>query len=982
MKKSKIFGAFLALFAVVGLAACDDTKDKQDDGTQEVQKELQSISVAGGKASFTVGDTFDKGDLVVTAKYEDGSTENVTSKATITQSANMSKPGSYAVIVSYQGQTAAYQITVTEVENVETLIGIDLNTTNVKTSYIKGDEISYEGLSVNLTYSNSTTTDNTIKVVSDLTDFAFTIENSKEEVVTDIANVDKYTVTVTYVEFSDSYQVKVNYYTPSTFAEALDLGLANEDKINGGEVKLTSATPYGSASSMYDYTFGSDYTSYKDDNYTYYYSIADDEVFCAGYNENNGITLIEDGIIDNLNGYVFVDIAGAYNKYYGVSDLLTSLYALSQEENSHCVETVTPACNECGAKGTYALEFYYCDTEDYYLYEIKVQFSMGFDEIITDLSVYSGCYTMREYNVDTDEYDYLITVDADGNYIIPEDKEISASVQFDVVQSVGDRTLENPYAKDTLLYSSYDLTTDSAGTTTAPEEMTLTVGTLVYFYVKNALPETASYAVDALTCKVTNEFGQELVLADTFYTYFSSYSGAMMVKPLVDGTYNLTISSANVSHTYKITSEYEAPTSITPYYYNGSNYVSATNVEIKAFVGKNTYFYLEMEPTAADPNVSITSSLTTYTITETQYAYNDCYQFVPTAAGTYTLTITSTKDSTISTTITIVAEEFNVASVLNGIYAYDFYGYYWCNLELKPTEIGATSGVATIDYYLYSGGYVECNAVYNYSYSDTNGLQFEYVSGDTNSLVTFAINDFGTITMTYGTSSNVLTYEGLALYEIDTDQVAALLNGTYYAKDTYGYYTKLTFTPAEAGGLSGDATVEMYAYDRISYSTVTYSGVYTYAYDTTNGIVYTYVSGDDCAANASVTVTSDYKLSAYVNATVTPLDVYSVMAEYYDTWGGSITSEGSEVGMISLVLYDDGTGYFSVATDNASSYPDFEFEYEIASDNSVTLTLTATTATPLPLSSNTITIDADGNMKAQVSYDGYECEVTLTPSAY
>ena len=115
MKMRKI-GAGVALLALVagtvGLTSCKDNNNN-DDPTNETEKTLSEITVSGATVEFTVGGTFSKGNLKVTAKYSDNSTADVTADATVDSSkVNMSAAGEYTVTVTYQGKTATYKVTV------------------------------------------------------------------------------------------------------------------------------------------------------------------------------------------------------------------------------------------------------------------------------------------------------------------------------------------------------------------------------------------------------------------------------------------------------------------------------------------------------------------------------------------------------------------------------------------------------------------------------------------------------------------------------------------------------------------------------------------------------------------------------------------------------------------------------------------------------------------------------------------------------
>lgn len=72
---------------------------------------VESISVSGAKSEFQVGDTFSSEGLVVTATYNNGITEVISSGYTVS-SPDMSKEGKQIVTVTYEGKTATYEINI------------------------------------------------------------------------------------------------------------------------------------------------------------------------------------------------------------------------------------------------------------------------------------------------------------------------------------------------------------------------------------------------------------------------------------------------------------------------------------------------------------------------------------------------------------------------------------------------------------------------------------------------------------------------------------------------------------------------------------------------------------------------------------------------------------------------------------------------------------------------------------------------------
>ena len=87
-----------------------EIKNIKLDESSDVPAVLESISWTGYTTAYTVGDAFKK-DGTVTAKYSDGSTEDVSSAASFS-TPDMSTAGTKTVTVSYQGKTTTGTITV------------------------------------------------------------------------------------------------------------------------------------------------------------------------------------------------------------------------------------------------------------------------------------------------------------------------------------------------------------------------------------------------------------------------------------------------------------------------------------------------------------------------------------------------------------------------------------------------------------------------------------------------------------------------------------------------------------------------------------------------------------------------------------------------------------------------------------------------------------------------------------------------------
>ena len=115
---------------------------------------LSGIAIASNptKTSYYVGDTLDTTGLKLTATYNNGTTQTITSGFTCTPTA-LSTAGAQTVTVNYGGKTATFAVNVQDV----TLSGIAIASNPTKTSYFVGDTLDTTGLKLTATYNNGTT---------------------------------------------------------------------------------------------------------------------------------------------------------------------------------------------------------------------------------------------------------------------------------------------------------------------------------------------------------------------------------------------------------------------------------------------------------------------------------------------------------------------------------------------------------------------------------------------------------------------------------------------------------------------------------------------------------------------------------------------------------------------------------------------------------------------------------------------------------
>ena len=153
---------------------------------------LVSISVtAPRKVAYSTADTaLDLAGMVVTANYSNDTHEIITLGYEVS-TVDFSTPGEKAVIVTYEGLTDSFNITVSKI-----LSDIALNTDAVKKDYYTGSALDLTGLVVTATY-----TDNSSNAVTD-----YTTDPANGAVLDEVGEK---TVTVTYQDKTASFKVTV-----------------------------------------------------------------------------------------------------------------------------------------------------------------------------------------------------------------------------------------------------------------------------------------------------------------------------------------------------------------------------------------------------------------------------------------------------------------------------------------------------------------------------------------------------------------------------------------------------------------------------------------------------------------------------------------------------------------------------------------------------------------------------------------------------
>ena len=116
--------------------------------------ELTGISVKTNptKTTYFVGDTLDTTGLTLTATYNNGTTQTITSGFTCTPTA-LNTAGTQKITVTYGGKTCTFNVTVKAIE----VTSLEIKTNPTKTEYFVGDALDTTGLTLTATYNNGTT---------------------------------------------------------------------------------------------------------------------------------------------------------------------------------------------------------------------------------------------------------------------------------------------------------------------------------------------------------------------------------------------------------------------------------------------------------------------------------------------------------------------------------------------------------------------------------------------------------------------------------------------------------------------------------------------------------------------------------------------------------------------------------------------------------------------------------------------------------
>ena len=591
-----------------------------------------------------------------------------------------------------------------------------------------------------------------------------------------------------------------------TVDKAVEMGEYYDSLVNGGHVDFQYDT-WTKYQIEIDYLLGanSSMISEKNLNYdeqvNYWYMLHKGAMF--------GIEEYADGSVGKayepasalIDGYAFSQVFGddddAEDTFYGVTALITGLYERAKANpNADLTEFIVSYEGMPVYVFTFSQPIMYADTVET-LYQVQVAFALGEDYTYKYAYVASA-----KYNCEADE---------NGTTYHTTNLVPNTVYNYYVEQTSGKRDLTFKYNPEAVFMTDYRLYQEIGYEDIYDDEgswigskpvlsewplddtITFEAGKTFSMCFAGVRPETAVVALDNI--EITYDGGT-----------VSYWDGSIMLIGGTQGTYTLTIKTAQTTRTIAVEITAPAVTEIYPTVSENGIYADksehtvyiddngAANVIFSA--GVNAYADSSFTATLAD-------GVTGATLTDNG---DGTYTLHTTEVGSFVITIASKENPEITATLTVVAMElpkFDVSDVLNGKYEVTFFGISVYEFTFNPIAADGTAGTLTVvdnnntgwagTYdYLYAGGEL------TYSNSDGVAAIPFYLDG---ALGTFSWNNMPAFTVTH--------------VEAEAPEVGGDLNGTYHVNFLMDGLYVLTFD-------NGTLTVE-------DNNTTQYTGTYTYS---------------------------------------------------------------------------------------------------------------------------------------------------------
>ena len=541
---------------------------------------------------------------------------------------------------------------------------------------------------------------------------------------------------------------------------AVEMGVVQADKVKSGTILKSIGGYYGDTITNIDYNITDDYTYVKAVEQGDYGSTYEYFVSCVGENylmvvdnpttdwEGNPVvnTEIRNNVVaENMNGWEtnFDFIGNPENMVaYGVADMVDQLYGMGCTYEGFMAEMMP---NEEGFMETFETDammyaFMYSFDNVYYnewsdawygdYYTVTVIFTLGESNEINKAIVQVSQYGDSEdlWTVEETEDGVVVTL-ADG--AVPTYEHIIFATQSTEAAA---EVPENKYPAAELLATDYEVVNED-GSALTDNVINVTIGTPTYVHV-NFTPENALGDYNEMSFTLDGEeVTWESPVSCTFSPKIIDYATDEVTeqarviingKDGKTGSYEVTFSCAGIEKVYTIVVVAPAPTEIKvgfgEYKDTAATQSTYTGVDVAITAVVNQY---------ADN--AYTATLTGEGATLTLDEETGDYVFNATAAGEYTITVTSTIDPTLtaSTVVTVEAAP-EVKDILNG-------GWSNSNWEVTftPASAGAVNGQVSVT--RVDGWGSKHTAEYTYVYEDGT-IKTTLASGE-DQYITLSVNE-------------------------------------------------------------------------------------------------------------------------------------------------------------------------------------------------------------------------------------------------
>ncbi len=778
-----------------------------------------------------------------------------------------SKPTSTPTSAPTSKPTSAPTSAPTSTPSTETVHVSSLDLSGYKTNFKIGDDFLAGDLKC-----IATMVDNTTKEVP-LNDL--TIDSSN-------VNMNKagtYDVKVTYKGVDSTYTVYVNY---ETIGDAISDSIKEMNKVSNGTLvcknELVNSTVGFNLTKTENYTYGKSFVKidFVENGTTHYYSTYNGKVLGVEVNGDTKtkITSRADGgqIFEEETQYIGTDFfSNGYMTAFGAEGLVDYIY-------EYMTSDVYGQVTQKIENGVYSFGFNLIQkiSGKIFFKRVEVEFTLNeFGNIATaNCKLISYNDNIIESLDDEAVKSLPLTLskaqDEDGKnkdiFILNEDAKICSISSYSFSQTHGERhnDNENPYTIDKVQISSFKVYDSENNEIEDNKQYVLDLdnGNVVgeadvnykhkysfEYDIREILPETAISTIDKINVSIVGTYKNgNPINSDDYLIYASLTDNHLTLRINTPCDFDLVLSSDHYTRTIKYSVDYESPYKIGAKVCEAgekNEFVSAS--EYTMYQSNELYLIADI-PANYDPNYTLElPEGVKASLVKTNLNGVECYKFVATEKGNYTITVKSAPkaDGTagVTSTITVeVMENPNVSEILSGNYEVEIANTKY-SISLTPSADNSLEGTAVI-----TNTTTNLTETVKYNYS-TESFVTNHVSGESFGFE-FDLSTKYILSLASGKNKYELARPGQS--EEDLKKALALLNGTYTATFTaVGATYDYKFTSDGDGLATG----------KLEVSNGSQSGIYAYTFDiTTRKINTVYQSGKKLLGSQELTITTDLKI--------------------------------------------------------------------------------------------------------------------------